>query len=157
MHLLFAAALSLSQTAAVEPAAITIDGAVPTTVNISVAEIAAMPHVAVQRDGHGVTLHCEGVPLVDVLRQAGLPSGKQLFGPALNTVLLLTAADGYKATLSLAELDALLGNTQAFVVDRCDGKALDPDKGPIRLILPADQRGARSIHQLRTITVRVIQ
>lgn len=157
MSLALAVALLLAPTPSSGSATLMIDGAVSKPTTISVEQIAAMPHVAVKRADHGATIQCEGVPLVEILRMAGLPSGKQLYGPSLNTVLLLTAADKYQATLSLAELDSLLGNTQAFVVDRCDGKPLAADKGPIRLILPADQRGARSIHQLQKITVRQVQ
>lgn len=157
MSLFLAATLLFAGSLSADPTALVIDGEIAKPITITAAQIAAMPHVAVQRVDHGAATHCEGVRLVDVLREAGLPSGKQLSGPALNTVLLLTAADKYQATLSLAEMDSMLGNTQIFLVDRCDGKPLDADKGPLRLIVPADQRGARSIHQLRKITVRLVR
>ena len=63
------------------------------------------------------------------------------------------ARDGYRVVFSLGELDPATGGRRVFVVDRCDGKPLDADVGPLRLLVPEDARPARWVRQLQSITV----
>lgn len=135
------------------PSSLIIDGAVTKSVTLSTAELASLPHVAAKRQDHGKLVECEGVPVIELLRRAGLPSGEALRGLALTTIVIASARDGYKVAFSLGELDGSLGDAGAVVADRCGGQVLQPEMGPLRLILPKDQRPARSVRQLQRFTV----
>lgn len=125
----------------------------PVAVAIDAPTLAALPRQPVNAFAHGKALSCEGVPLVAVLRAAQAMPADALRGAALSRYVLVTARDGYRALYSLGELDGTLGNHAVFVVDRCDGKPLDDDDGPLRLIAPADARPARWVRQVQAITV----
>lgn len=95
----------------------------------------------------------EGVPLLDLLQQAGVPAGENLRGKALATTIIITANDGYQVAFSIAELDASIGNHQVIVADREDGKPLPPNVGPLRLVSPDDKRPARWVRMVKSIRV----
>lgn len=134
--------------------ALLIEGAPPVkSMQLSAAEIAAMPHVPATLVAHGVTTKCEGVPLTALLAKAGLPAGEVLRGKTLSLAVVAIATDGYAVPFTLGELDPALGNAGAVVADRCDGKPLDAKSGPLRLILPGEQRPARSARQLERLLV----
>jgi hypothetical protein len=119
-------------------------------------DLAGLPRVPAVLVAHGKSQQCEGVRLGDLLARAGVPAGEAVRGEALTTVVIATAADGYRVVFSLAEIDTKLGNHGVFVVDRCAGKALETADGPLRLVVPGEARGARSVRQLtglRTATV----
>jgi hypothetical protein len=94
-----------------------------------------------------------GVALRDLLKEAGVPSGENLRGKGLTACVVITAADGYQVTFSIAELDESFGNLQALVADAEDGKALAQTSGPLRLVVPADGRPARWVRMVKTIRV----
>src|SRR5262249_24414960 len=73
------------------------------------------------------------VPLRDLLKEAGMPSGENLRGKALATCVVVTASDGYQVTFSIAELDEGIGNLQVWIADNEDGKPLAQTAGPLRL------------------------
>lgn len=102
---------------------------------------------------HGKAKTCEGVWLRDVLAKAGAPSGDALRGDALSMIVLAEAADGYSVVFSLGEIDAKLGAAPLLVVDRCDGAVLADADGPLRLVAQGEQRGARSVRQLKRLTL----
>ena len=103
---------------------------------------------------HGQALDCNGVALLDLLRQAGAMPAAPLHGGAqLGRRVEVLARDGYRVTFSLGDLDPSLGNRQVCLVDQCDGKPLTGDSGPLRLVVPEDSRPARSIRQIDRITV----
>ena len=112
-----------------------------------------LPEVSARLDVHGVVHECSGPKLIDVLAVLGLPHGEALRGKALARTVEIDARDGYEVVFSLAELDPTLGNTPAIIATRCDGKPLDAKDGPYRLVVPNDQRPARSARQVKTITL----
>lgn len=127
----------------------------PVTVPLDAATLGALERQPVEARVHEATLHCEGVPLVALLRASGaIPEGR-LGSPHLARYVLASARDGYRVLFSLAELDPGTGDRAAFVVDRCDGQALDDEAGPLRLLVPGDVRAARSVRQLDALTVVV--
>ena len=95
----------------------------------------------------------QGVSLAGVLKSVGVRSDS-LRGPALATRLVIEASDGYRIVLALSELDPSLGGKRILLADRVDGKPLPADEAPWRLIIPGDQRPARSARQV--VTIRVI-
>lgn len=114
--------------------------------------LAAMPRVTVQAGSHGDAPSAwEGVALVDVLRAEGAPLGKALRGDALANYVRVTATDGYQVVFGLGELDADMGAARVVLVDRHEGKPLDEKDGPLRLVVPGDQRAARWVRSVSTI------
>lgn len=99
-------------------------------------------------------LECDGVRLHALLRRSGILTAPAR-GAELARHLLVTARDGYRVVYSLAELDPATqphaGN--AILADRCNGKPLNADDGPLRLLFPGDHRPARWVRQLQSITV----
>jgi len=117
-------------------------------------DLAAMPRTKVtvkQPDGRAV-VH-EGVLVAELLKRAGAPLGKALRGDAMASYVVASATDGYRVVFSLAELDPEFTGSEIMVVDRTNGDALLPDQGPIRLVVPKDIAGARSIRMLERIEV----
>lgn len=130
-----------------------VDGAVAGARSFAPADLLALPRATAERDDHGLRIACEGVALIDILARAGLPGGDAVRGPALSTVIVATARDGYRVAFTLGELDRALGNLKVIVADRCHGKPLDAMAGPFRLLVPGDKRGARSVRQLERLTI----
>ena len=127
----------------------------PVVVPLDASSRASLPRHAVEANAHGQTLRCEGVSLTALLQASGAMPDTPLRGPHLGRYVLVQGRDGYRALFSLAELDATLGNAQVVLADRCDGKPLDTDAGPLRLLVPGDTRPARGVRQVDSISVIV--
>lgn len=122
------------------------------TRTLTASQLAALPRHSGRAEvyGHGWTW--EGVELRAALRLAGIATDS-LRGPALARVLVLVGADGYRATLTLADLDPSLGARRAWLVDREDGAPLTSARLPRRVIVEGDQRASRWVTQLVRIEV----
>jgi hypothetical protein len=129
-----------------------VDGKPPVTLDRNA--LAAMPRTSVDTPSihHEPPAHWQGVTLEDVLQRAGAPTGEQLRGHGLSTLVRVTASDHYQVVFSLGELDPMLGNEQVLLVDTQDGHPLSKN-GPFRLVVPDDKRPARWIHSVTTIEV----
>lgn len=125
----------------------------PFVVPLDEATLAKLPRESVKASAHGQNLDCEGVALAGLLRATGAMPAEPLRGQQLARYVLVGARDSYRAIYSLAELDASLTDRRVFLVDRCNGKPLDADDGPLRLIAPDDARPARWVRQVKSITV----
>jgi DMSO/TMAO reductase YedYZ molybdopterin-dependent catalytic subunit len=130
-----------------------VTGDVATPLTLSASDLAAMPreHVDVN-DPHGGKASYDGVALQTILVKAGVPFG-HMRGKSLTGYVLAEAKDGYEILFSLGELDPDFGNTRVIVADVQDGKPLGPNKGPVRLVVPADKEGARSVRMLEKLEV----
>jgi hypothetical protein len=138
-------------------AALTISGDVPASVTLHADDLAKMPRETVTiPDQDGTNVAYEGVPLRDVLQRAGAPLGK-LRGKALSTYVIAKAHDGYQVVFTLGELDTEFGNEQVIVADKRDGKPLFGYQGPLRLAIPRDKAGARSVRMLESLEVVRLQ
>ena len=138
----------------VEELKLVVSGDVPTPVTLTAKDFATMPRESVEMpdpDG-GKTIY-EGVPLQEILKKAGISFGRQLRGKELAGYVLASAKDGYQIVFSLGELDPDLGGVRAIVADKRDGKPLFQYQGPVRLILPGDKAGARSVRMLEKLEV----
>ena len=122
-------------------------------VPIDAATRAGLPNESILATAHGQALHCEGVSLANLLHAANALPAEPLRGAQLANYVLVTARDGYRAVYSLAELEPTLGNHKVLLVDRCEGKRLDDEDGPLRLIAPQESRPARWVRQVQSITV----
>lgn len=118
---------------------------------------AALPRKDVVASAHGRSLSCQGVSLTALMQAADIMPTAPLRGPQLTRYVLVTATDGYRALFSLAEFDPTLGGAEVYVVDHCDGAALDADSGgPLRLLVPGDARPARGVRNLESISVQTV-
>lgn len=127
------------------------DGKTPITLDH--AALAAMPRVNVTASAHHEPpSQWQGVALQSILQKVGAPSGEQLRGHAMSTIVRVTASDHYQVVFSLAELDPMLGNEQAMLADTQDGHPIAKD-GPYRIVVPGDKRPARWIRNVTTIEV----
>jgi hypothetical protein len=121
--------------------------------SLTSADLADLPRAkAGLRSGVKATAY-EGVLLSAVLKVAGVPSGPRLHGKPVASVVVITAADGYRVVLSLPEADASFRDGAIILADRKASGPLDANEGPFRLVIDADKRPERSIRQVRSIKV----
>ena len=95
--------------------------------------------------GYHGEVRCEGALLTDVLTASKAPSG-----PDIGYVI--AAADGFRATLSSAELFSAVQPPPIMVVDRCNGQPLK-EQGNFKLIVADDTIAERWVKSVATINV----
>jgi hypothetical protein len=128
------------------------DGVAKPALQLTLAEIAAMPRTAVSGKTHDGKEHLfEGVAMDILLRRAGLPQGEDLRGPMLARYLVVTAHDGYRAVFSLAEFDPAFTDNRAILADKMDAEPLSAHDGPLRLVLRWEKREARWVRMVEKI------
>jgi DMSO/TMAO reductase YedYZ molybdopterin-dependent catalytic subunit len=130
------------------------DGVAKPAIQLTLAEIAAMPRTTLQGKTHDGKEHTfEGVAMAELLRRAGLPQGENVRGPILARYILVSAHDGYRAIFSLPEFDPAFTDTRALLADKMDGQPLNDRDGPLRLVLPAEKREARWVRMVERIEI----
>ncbi len=133
-------------------ATLTVTGDVPMPLKLTMADLAAMPRqTAKVPNPNGGEYTYEGVSLIEVMKRAGAPNGGSLRGNALASYILAKASDGYQVVFTLGEIDASFGNTPILVADHRDGAPLTGNQGALRLVVPNDHEGARSVRMLETL------
>lgn len=92
-----------------------------------------------------------GVSLWTLLNSIGLklPSEKN---PSLSMVAVATGSDGYRALVSLGEIDPGFGNNGTIVAYEVNGAALGSN-GMARLVVPGEVKQGRSVSNLIAIEV----
>jgi hypothetical protein len=134
---------------------ITIGGEVERPIKLSRADFSKLARKKVRAKDHsGKEAEYEGAVLVDVLRLAGVKFGEQMRGPSLALYLVVEAADGYKAVFALPELDPAFTDRVIILADHRDGKALEENEGPYRIVVPDEKRQARWVRQVIALTIR---
>jgi hypothetical protein len=123
-------------------------------VTLSAADVAGLPRVKMTVDVRGAKHAYEGPLLIDVLAKAGAPTGKDIHGADLATVVLVTSSDGYQVAIGLAEADPGTRPNRIILADRSDGAPLAPTAGPFQLVIEGDIRPARSARMVSAIEVR---
>ena len=102
-----------------------------------------------------VTRRYTGCLLRDVLERAKPVDKNGL--DLRNSVVILTASDGYRAVFSWAELYLSPIGDGALVVYEREGATLPPDEGPLALVSLKDIRpGPRHVKWLQSIELRVL-
>lgn len=165
-HLLLSLAL-LSSPALAEPttapkadapaaAGLRVGGDLPKTGALTVAELKQLGEVQATWQGKAIT----GVPVEAVLARFGFTPGvmghdvpKAEKRSGWKMAVVATAADGFQAAFSAAELHALIGPSQVLIVTSREGKPLPDSEGPLRLAVLTDKEPSRSIYQLTRLDV----
>jgi len=130
------------------------DGAARPRLELSLTDLAAMPRTSVQLTVDGKPHTVEGVLVFEVLKKAGQPLGDQMRKAQLMKYAVCSAHDGYRALFALPEFDPSFTAGGAVIADRMDGQPLPANKGPLRLVLPGEKTGSRSIFMLERIDIR---
>jgi len=143
-----------SAAAVAAPSEVTIKSKLRSELHLSLAEIEKMPAMDVRvsfQSMHGEeTATYTGPLLWDVLAKA------QAYDPArprsrVGSVVKLIGRDGYTVALALAEIDPEFEGKRVILAYRKDGERLP--KQELRLIVPGDKRGGRSVRNVATIVV----
>ncbi len=144
--------VALAQAPASSTATLAVTGDVAMPLKLTLADLAAMPRQTVKLPNpNSGDYSYEGVSLLEVLKRAGAPNGSSLRGAALASYVLAKASDGYQVAFTLGELDPSFGNTMILIADRRDGAPLTGNQGALRLVVPNDHEGARSVRMLETL------
>ncbi len=127
------------------------------SVNVDEAAWAKLPvTTTTAKDKDGTSHTYAGVTVRALLEAQGAPFGEKLRGAALANVVVVEAADGYKASFGAADVDADLSGDVVIVARSRDGQALDASRGPLQLIVTGDKRPTRHVRQvvrIRMLTV----
>jgi len=128
-------------------------------VTLTVADFEALPHVKVTV--HNVHTEADetyaGVPLITLLAKLNGPIGRELNGMDFAGYIIATAIDRYVAVLSTAEIDPTIHAGQVLIADSMNGKPLDTQNGPFKLIVTDDKRPARWVRNLVSLEVRSVR
>jgi hypothetical protein len=123
--------------------------------NMSITELSSYPHkeILVKQVGDGKGYHglrkFEGVPVADLLNKAGI-------GPDLNTVFLVSAADGYRSLLSYGELLLSSYGQNIVIADGAGGQSLR-ENGKFILVLADDlsaDRWVKAVEKIEVISLK---
>lgn len=145
---------SLAQTVSKE-AVLKVEGEVLKPLSLTISDLAKMKHVDVNmKNREGVMQNYSGVPVFDILQQAGVTLEKELKGENLAKYMLAKCSDGYEVLFSLAELDPAFTNRVIILADKKDGKPLEDGVGPFRLVVPDENKPARSAHEVTHLIIR---
>jgi hypothetical protein len=122
-------------------------------VNIAAKDLARLPrHTAVLNE-HGKQISYEGALMHDVLAIGGVDFGKGLHGKQLSSYVAALANDGYEVVYALAEFDPTVVDSGIILADKREGQTLAANEGPLRIVVPHDERPTRSLRSLREIDV----
>jgi DMSO/TMAO reductase YedYZ molybdopterin-dependent catalytic subunit len=137
------------------PADFKISGAVTTPLDLTVADLKAMPRKTLRVDNaHSKKTEVyEGVLVEELLQKAGAPQGEQLRGQAMATYVLVEAADNYRVIFSLAEFNSSFQDSEIIVADTLDGAPILGALGPFRLVAPHEKRPARWVEMVKSLAV----
>ncbi|WPB58401.1 hypothetical protein [Xylophilus sp. GOD-11R] len=135
--------------ARVPSAAVAVSGAVVRPAVFDLAALQALPSSTETVGGHVYV----GVSLWTLLNAVvGLRPDASLRNPGLSMFAVATGTDGYRALLSLAEIDPEVGGRSALVAWSVDGAALGP-AGMARLVVGGDAKPGRAVANLERIDV----
>lgn len=135
-------------------AKLTVGGDVPKPLVLSDTDLAAFGEQTVNlTDEKGNPVSYSGVPVAAILAKAGAPLGKDLHGANMAIGVIAKAPDGYRVLFPLTDFDPAFSDRTVLLVDRRDGKTLDPHEGPFRLVVPGDKRHARWVRGITSLDV----
>ncbi|QJW89153.1 molybdopterin-dependent oxidoreductase [Spirosoma taeanense] len=137
---------------------LTVSGEVTKPLTLQAAELKAMPHTDVTSpDRDGKEHRYSGVPVIELLKQAGISTGSELRGKHLTKYAVVKAADGYEVVFALPELDPAFATRTILLADSVDGTALPAGTGPYRVIVPGEKKPTRWVRVVKAIEVRIAE
>jgi hypothetical protein len=150
--LIFVALLSVTATQGVQGRSVRVSGTTE-TVMLASDDIARMPHHTITVAARGQSTQFDGVPLIDLLKRVGAPTGEAIRGAELSKYVVVTGADGYRALFALPELDSAFTDRAVILADHRDGVALPQDAEPYQVIVPGDKRPSRWVRHVVAVEV----
>lgn len=138
-----------------------VTGEVDTPLELTRADLAAMPRQRVEMPARGEPERIEvweGVPMIEILRAAGAPVDDRMGGRNSAAYVLVSSEDGYRAVYALAEIDpAYALERQVMVGDTLDGGPLRDSHGNLRIVNKGEGRFSRWARQVVSLEVRVAE
>src|SRR5215469_4810320 len=127
-------------------------------VTLTSADLKAMPHlsVTIHNSHSNADEMYSGVRMADLLAKVGAPFGNDLRGKALAQYIVAAGSDGYQTVLALREVDPGFHPGEVLVADTMDGKPLDTQSGPLKLVVTEDKHPARSVRNLVQIELKTV-
>jgi hypothetical protein len=124
------------------------------TASLTAGQLAAMPTVTLSTTfltDHGPFKATFAGPLLWTVLTATHALAPNAHMDVVRQAILLTGADGYTALIAMGEISPAFENKQVILADSMNGQKLPP--GHLRIIVPADARGGRAVHDLTTIAI----
>ena len=117
--------------------------------SLALSELKARDAVTVRvQDDSGTSARYTGISLSGLLASAGVEFGKSIRGERLTDYVVVTAADGYRVLFSLAEIDSMFREKVILLCFAKDDSPLPDQEGPLRLVIPDENRRARWVRQV---------
>lgn len=95
-----------------------------------------------------------GVTLFNVLAKIRARLDNKTSDKPWAEYLIATGANGYQVVIALAEIDPKSHPANVLVADSLDGKPLNGQNGPFKLVVGYDRNSARSVPKLVSIEMR---
>lgn len=102
-------------------------------------------------DESGTSAAYTGVSLTGLLASVGVEFGKSIRGERLTEYVVVSAGDGYRVLFSLAEIDSMFREKLILLCYAKDGLPLPEQEGPLRLVIPDENRRARWVRWVTKI------
>ena len=151
---------SLAQQSAKNPsdATLRITGKIDHPLVVRIADLQALSRKRVAvTDDRGARVTYEGVPVVELLRRAGVPLGNRLRGAQMKFYVVVDASDGYQVVFALPEFDPGFTDRVILLADRRDGHPLSAPEGPFRIVVPGEKRHARWVREVTNLDIEQAQ
>lgn len=101
---------------------------------------------------HGKEERYDAVPLIKVIEYAGIKA-RTTTNAEMGMAVIARARDGYVVVFGLGELMANTGARDVYLAFEREGQPLPLPQLPMRLIVPADKRAARSAFAVNNIEI----
>jgi DMSO/TMAO reductase YedYZ molybdopterin-dependent catalytic subunit len=134
-------------------AALTISGAVDKPLSLSLDDLAKLPHTTLKVTHNGKEETFDGVPLWDLLKQAGVPPAGTPHLAHLGFAVVAVGSDGYHVAFALGEVNPEFNDSGILVADKLDGQPIGAKQGPLHLIVPHDKKEGRWVRNFISIEV----
>jgi hypothetical protein len=130
------------------------EGILPITITKPM--FADMKQVVVMAKAHDEKVHrYSGVTIAEILDKAGVALGDSSQLKTVTSYILVTAADGYRAIYTLAEIDPLFAGRSIIIANREDKKPLAAEDGLFQVIVPGEKKHGRWVRQV--IGIQIVQ
>ncbi len=120
--------------------------------SLTIAELKTQDAVTVHvQDDSGASVQYTGIALTRLLASTGVELGKSIRGERLTEYVVVSAGDGYRVLFSLAEIDSMFRENVILLCYAKDGSPLPEQEGPLRLVIPDENRRARWVRWVTKI------